>query len=424
MAKAIEVRGLGKQYRLNAQHERADTLRDVLTQTWQRWRGAGRATSNRTGAPAFWALDDVSFTVEAGEVLGVIGRNGAGKSTLLKILARITEPTRGEVDLYGRVGSLLEVGTGFHAELSGRENVYLNGAILGMRRREIQRRFDEIVEFAGVEQFIDTPVKHYSSGMYMRLAFAVAAHLETEILLVDEVLAVGDAEFQKKCLGKMGEVAHAGRTVLFVSHNMNAVEQLCGRVIWLDNGEVQGDSRELRGVIRTYMTAGAVTTTASEWINRRGEFDNPWFKPRRLAVTNVDSMPHQTEISNLTPAFVEIEGDIQELDPTLTIGYAIYTDDGNVLYWSYQTDNSPAHWPRLTQGRTCLRSQIPTRLLNEGSYRVELIGGLYHREWLFEPAKNAPSVEFTIRGGLSDSPHWMAKRPGLLAPVLTWDQLG
>lgn len=186
-----------------------------------------------------WALDDVSFEIKHGEAVGIIGRNGAGKSTLLKILSRITRPTRGRVDLYGRVGSLLEVGTGFHPELTGRENIYLNGAILGMSRAEIQRKFDEIVDFAEVEKFLDTPVKFYSSGMYVRLAFAVAAHLEPEILVVDEVLAVGDAEFQKKCLGKMGDVAHEGRTVLFVSHNMGAISQLCGKGILIKEGKIK-----------------------------------------------------------------------------------------------------------------------------------------------------------------------------------------
>ncbi len=236
---AIRVAGLGKQYRLGAQQERYSTLRDQV----RKWASAPLRTLLRrarrgAGRPTFWALKGVSFEVNRGEVVGIIGRNGAGKSTLLKVLSRITEPTEGEVDIHGRVGSLLEVGTGFHPELTGRENVFLNGAILGMRRSEIARKFDEIVAFAEVEKFIDTPVKHYSSGMYTRLAFAVAAHLEPEILIVDEVLAVGDAEFQKKCLGKMNEVARGGRTVLFVSHNMAAIRQLCQRGLLLRKGEL------------------------------------------------------------------------------------------------------------------------------------------------------------------------------------------
>ncbi len=239
---AIRVEGLGKMYRIGGKQERYRTLRDTLTDAFTapfrrassllRGQAYGAANLNET----IWALKDVSFEVKHGEVVGIIGRNGAGKSTLLKILSRITEPTEGYADVYGRVGSLLEVGTGFHPELTGRENIYLNGAILGMSRAEIDRKFDEIVAFAEIEKFIDTPVKHYSSGMGLRLGFAVAAHLEPEILVVDEVLAVGDAQFQKKCLGKMSEVAGEGRTVLFVSHNMDAVATLCSRAFVFDAG--------------------------------------------------------------------------------------------------------------------------------------------------------------------------------------------
>jgi lipopolysaccharide transport system ATP-binding protein len=242
----IKVENLSKQYRIGARQESYPTLRDSIVKTFRaplaRFRRNGRAENT------IWALKDVDFEVAPGEVVGVIGRNGAGKSTLLRILSRITEPTTGRADIYGRVGSLLEVGTGFHHELSGRENIYLNGAILGMKRNEIGRRFDEIVSFAEIENFIDAPVKHYSSGMYMRLAFAVAAHLEPEVLLVDEVLAVGDAGFQKKCLGKMRDVGRQGRTVLFVSHNMGAVLNLCERVIVITNGQIQYAGPTYEGV--------------------------------------------------------------------------------------------------------------------------------------------------------------------------------
>ncbi|HUR52967.1 MAG TPA: ABC transporter ATP-binding protein, partial [Gemmataceae bacterium] len=226
MTPAVRVEGLGKRYRLAHGQERAQyrTLRDSLAEF------AKSPFRKRGTVEEFWALDDVSFEVQPGEVVGIIGRNGAGKSTLLKVLSRITKPTTGRVEINGRVGSLLEVGTGFHPELTGRENIYLNGSILGMSRREIAAKFDEIVAFAEVEKFLDTPVKRYSSGMYVRLAFAVAAHLEPEILIVDEVLAVGDAEFQKKCLGKMGSLtANEGRTILFVSHQLGAIAQLCGK---------------------------------------------------------------------------------------------------------------------------------------------------------------------------------------------------
>jgi lipopolysaccharide transport system ATP-binding protein len=253
---AIKVENLSKLYRIGAQ-QRHDTLRDSIVEGVHRLKvGRGKngnlQPSNLQPSTEFWALKDVSFEVKRGEVVGIIGRNGAGKSTLLKILSRITEPTEGRAEIHGRVGSLLEVGTGFHQELTGRENIYLNGAILGMRRTEIAARFDEIVAFSEIEKFLDTPVKRYSSGMYVRLAFAVAAHLEPEILLVDEVLAVGDAQFQKKCLGKMGDVANEGRTVLFVSHNMAAVLNLCNRGLRLDTG-ILAQSGPIDDVTQAYM---------------------------------------------------------------------------------------------------------------------------------------------------------------------------
>lgn len=254
----ISVSGVGKEYRLG-EFGGSNTLRDALSGLFRREARAGKAKSDRsTNGDSFWALKDVSFDVAEGEVLGVIGANGAGKSTLLKILSRITEPTAGEIELRGRVASLLEVGTGFNDDLTGRENIILNGAILGMSKRDIDKKFDEIVDFSGVERFIDTPVKRYSSGMKMRLAFAVAAHLEPEILIIDEVLAVGDAEFQSKCLGKMGDVARSGRTVLFVSHNMAAVENLCNRVILLGSGAIKrsGAPSEVVHAYRSYTTPG------------------------------------------------------------------------------------------------------------------------------------------------------------------------
>src|SRR5580765_4539687 len=231
---AISIKGLRKSYRLAHNRARPSTLAEALIARIRR-------PFQRQETETFWALKNIDLEIERGDVVGIIGRNGAGKSTLLKILSLITEPSVGRIELFGRIGSLLEVGTGFHPELTGRENIYLNGAILGMRRREISRQFDAIVAFADIEQFLDTPVKRYSSGMYVRLAFAVAAHLETEILIVDEVLAVGDAEFQKKCLGKMQDVSKGGRTVLFVSHNMGAVRNLCGRGVLLDKGNLSYD---------------------------------------------------------------------------------------------------------------------------------------------------------------------------------------
>lgn len=257
---AIQVENLGKQYRIGSKQAGYRTFREALRDSITmpvRWMRGERKIHE-----TFWALNDVSFDIKQGEAVGIIGRNGAGKSTLLKILSRITKPTKGRVDLYGRIASLLEVGTGFHPELTGRDNIYLNGAILGMSHREIRRKFDEIVDFAEVEKFLDTPVKHYSSGMYVRLAFAVAAHLEPEILVVDEVLAVGDVEFQKKCLGKMGEVTQDGRTVLFVSHNMGAITQLCPKVILLNKGNLEIYS-EATSVIKQYLSGGIDTSDIS-----------------------------------------------------------------------------------------------------------------------------------------------------------------
>src|SRR5215813_12547889 len=235
MEPIVRVDGVSKRFQIGANGAAYQTLRESLTSAL---RNPFRRNS-KSSAQTIWALQDITFEIAAGEVVGIIGRNGAGKSTLLKVLSRITEPTRGRVELFGRVGSLLEVGTGFHPELTARENIYLNGAILGMHHAEIKKKFDEIVAFSEVEKFIDTPVKHFSSGMYVRLAFAVAAHLEPEILIVDEVLSVGDASFQKKCLGKMGDVAKAGRTVVLVTHQMNQIRRLCHRVVWIDEGKVR-----------------------------------------------------------------------------------------------------------------------------------------------------------------------------------------
>jgi ABC-type polysaccharide/polyol phosphate transport system ATPase subunit len=262
---AIEIEHVSKRYLLGEHHGAHGTLRDTITASVQR--ALGRESSR---PEEIWALQDVSLTVAEGESLGLIGRNGAGKSTVLKVITRITEPTSGVSRTRGRVGSLLEVGTGFHPELTGRENVYLNGAILGMARREIERRFDEIVEFAGVPRFLDTPVKRYSSGMYLRLAFAVAAHLDSDIIAVDEVLAVGDAEFQRKCLGKMGALEREGRTVVFVSHNLDAIARLCRTTAWLERGQVQAYG-PTQDVIAAYLASGVTRAAQADFPERPGE---------------------------------------------------------------------------------------------------------------------------------------------------------
>jgi lipopolysaccharide transport system ATP-binding protein len=271
---AVKVHGLSKRYRIGAR-ENYPTIRESLMRaasgSLRVVRSRVSSGNNGTSSGSIWALRDVDLEIKQGEVVGIIGPNGAGKSTLLKILSGITEPTVGYADIYGRVGSLLEVGTGFHMELTGRENIFMNGALLGMRRHEIKRKFDEIVAFAETEKFIDTPVKHYSSGMYMRLAFAVAAHLEPEILVVDEVLAVGDAAFQKKCLGKMGDVARQGRTVLFVSHNMSAIQALCEKAVWLDAGQVKHIGPTSEVVHRYLESAPSEVFTIAERADRSGD---------------------------------------------------------------------------------------------------------------------------------------------------------
>jgi len=418
---AIRVEHLGKRYHIGRQQAHYKTLRESLVSAMQfpsRWLKGRKKQDDNT----FWALNDISFEIKKGESVGIIGRNGAGKSTLLKVLSRITKPTTGRVELYGRVGSLLEVGTGFHPELSGRENIYLNGAILGMRRAEIERKFDEIVDFAEVEKFLDTQVKFYSSGMYMRLAFAVAAHLEPDILLVDEVLAVGDAEFQKKSLGKMGDVARQGRTVLLVSHSMNAIEQLCNSCIHLDKGKLKEYSSDVRMVVTRYLFGESDENVDQEWRNESGFSASTIFKPLRLSLSTESGDPLKMPVPNNQGVFIEIEGEMISLDPSFTIGYAIFTEDGNLLYWSYQTDTPEKEWPKLEKGRFIIRSKIPERFLNEGVYRIEMIAGLHYRTWLLEPGKNAPAVYLTVQGSLSDSPLWMIKRPGLLAPVFRWEK--
>src|SRR5580765_3233136 len=288
--RAIRVEGLSKRYRLGAMRgafsygSLRDTIADAAAASWKKLSAGTTVSESAEARRWIWALKDVSFDVAAGEVVGIIGRNGAGKSTLLRVLSQITEPTTGFVDVTGRIGSLLEVGTGFHEDLSGRENTYLNGAILGMTRAEIDRKFDEIVAFAEIDRFIDTSVKHYSSGMYMRLAFAVAAHLETEILVVDEVLAVGDVHFQKKCLGKMDDIARHGRTVLFISHNMEAIQRLCTRGLLMDRGRLVS-SGPISEVVAQYRTAEQSLVEVGRF-NTRGRSGTGWARVRDIRLVD------------------------------------------------------------------------------------------------------------------------------------------
>jgi lipopolysaccharide transport system ATP-binding protein len=419
----IAVQGIGKRYRVQREspgHQYV-ALRDVIASSFRRMFRRRRRRRQRT--EEFWALKDVSFEVAEGEVVGIIGPNGAGKSTLLKILSRVTDATEGRVSLGGRVASLLEIGTGFHPELTGRENILLNGAILGMSRVEIARKFDEIVAFAEVERFLDTPVKRYSSGMYMRLAFAVAAHLEPEILIIDEVLAVGDARFQKKCLGRMSDVAANGRTVLFVSHNMNAIESLCTHAICLDRGRLLEHGRDVRGIILRYSSRSS-GELASTWVNRDDALNHPVMQPLYLAIHDEHDAPLTAPARNDEPLNVVIRADVRQLDPALCIGFTLFNQDSQPLLWSLTTDTPEHCWPRLDCGEVELRCALPSRLLNQGMYRLELNCSLHCREWLAQPGHNSPAVQFEIQGGLSDSPYWFYPREGILAPEWRWERTG
>lgn len=425
MSTVIKVESLSKRYTIGHQKQAGyETFRETLTQGAKSvlraslgWIGLAPRTPGGT-TEEFWALKDVTFDVTEGDRVGIIGRNGAGKSTLLKILSRITVPSKGRVSIKGRMASLLEVGTGFHPELTGRENIYLNGAILGMSRAEVQRKFDEIVDFAEIERFLDTPVKRYSSGMYVRLAFAVAAHLEPDILIVDEVLAVGDAQFQKKCLSRMDDVASTGRTILFVSHNMNAIEQLCNKILVLDRGRVVECTEDVRRGIQSYF--GGQVTSGGEWINKENTHADENFIPRSFRLIDQSGNVIQSAIRNDDDVFVEIVGEVAQADVALCVGYAAFSEDGLLLYWTYHTDGPEVQWPKLASGIWRYTSKLPKRVLNQGKYRIEMIATLHYRRWILQPGHDVPSLWMAIDGGLSDSPYWMVKRPGLLGVNITW----
>lgn len=376
MAEDIVIRaeGLGKSYVIGheAERERYVALRDVLARTARNaWRktadmARGRAIVYGDTTEEFWALKDVNFEVNRGDVVGIIGRNGAGKSTLLKILSRITEPTEGEVTIIGRVASLLEVGTGFHPELTGRENIYLNGAILGMTRAEIKRKFDEIVMFAEIDQFLDTPVKRYSSGMYVRLAFAVAAHMEPEILLIDEVLAVGDAEFQKRCLGKVKEVASGGRTVFFVSHNLRSIQQLCTKSIQLVNGRI-GMIGNVEECVESYLNSGAHETDgyvnlATTEVNRRGSGECRFHSFELIGLDGSRS----TRFRFGEPFVVKIVVDAQENIGEVLLGFSFTTNIGHEIMGSSAHDGGSRSV--IKRGRNEFQCKIDPMILTPGSY--------------------------------------------------------
>jgi lipopolysaccharide transport system ATP-binding protein len=421
---AIRISGLGKQYRIGGRPERYASLRDTVVKTakapFQRMAAVMRGQSSVLSTTTFWALRDISFEIRPGEVVGIIGRNGAGKSTLLKILARVTEPTTGYADICGRVGSLLEVGTGFHAELTGRENIYLNGAILGMSRREIDRKFDDIVAFSEIEAFIDTMVKHYSSGMYMRLAFAVAAHLEPEILLVDEVLAVGDLQFQKKCLGKMEDVSRIGRTVVFVSHNMSAVTRLCSRAVLLDQGRLVSTG-PTPAVVAEYVFKGYGTRAERQWMD---EDSAPGDDAIRLLGVRAHDPAGVVQESFDIRQPIAIAIDYKVLKPGLrfTPCFDVINDAGVVLFLSQERPE----WERIdrpvgTHTATCW---LPGNFLAEGSFSVDVAfwgfttppTGVIEENGAISISVHDPLEGGSVRGRSTNA------YPGVMRPMLKWEQ--
>ncbi len=414
MKPIIKVENLGKQYQIGASQQPYLTFRDALSKIARApmnlFRRNGHSDEN-----TFWALKDVSFEVRPGEVIGIIGRNGAGKSTLLKILSRITEPTTGKIDLYGRVGSLLEVGTGFHPELTGRENISLNGAILGMKRNEIERKFDEIVEFAEIEKFLDTPVKHYSSGMYVRLAFAVAAHLDPEILVVDEVLAVGDLHFQKKCLGKMSDVAEEGRTVLFVSHNMTAVQSFCTRAMVINEGKVVEEGMTA-SVVSKYLQSSFSALTEQVWEDLNSAPGNDKVRLHRVCVRPENGYAWDS-ISIRTSLVMEFEYWNFEPNSHLNLSVVVFDEAGIVVF-----NTGPLFEPNWGNGPFpvgLFRSKcyIPGDLLNDGMHRVSLHLVKDQNSIIFT---QEDALTFDVQDSVEMRGNWHGKWVGAVRPNLEW----
>ncbi len=413
---AIDVRQLAKRYQIGASVERHDTLSESLVGGMKRAMRFRQRWKSGSKSQEFWALRDVSFSVAAGEAVGIIGRNGAGKSTLLKVLSRVTEPTQGSATIRGRVGSLLEVGTGFHPELTGRENVFLNGAILGMKRAEIEERFDSIISFAGLDAHIDTPIKRYSSGMYVRLAFAVASHLDPDVLIVDEVLAVGDLAFQRKCLGRMGEVASSGRTVLLVSHNMSLVRQLCDRCILIDQGRLIR-SGPTDDVIGEYLEREVADSRMQQsWENDQMPGDeSASLVAISLGPTEGES---RSEFVASESIRVEIKYRIHRADTPLRVGFAVINAvDGTYVFYSCTDDRPEYTGCRLALGTYTATAEIPGLLLNVGEYLVAVSGGVYGAKEVFT---GIPKLRFTVSSVGAVGDHVAETRKGVVRPELRW----
>jgi lipopolysaccharide transport system ATP-binding protein len=419
MKSMLEIRNLSKQYKLGGQQVvRHDNVRELLTRTVS---APFRLLFDKEAKPTqaeqaylFWALKDVSFEIQRGEILGIIGRNGAGKSTLLKILSRITAPTEGRVTVRGRLASLLEVGTGFHPELTGRENIFLNGAILGMRKAEIVRRFDEMVAFAEVEKFLDTPVKHYSSGMFVRLAFAVAAHLDPEILVVDEVLAVGDLTFQKKCLGKMGEVSRGGRTVLFVSHNMAAIENLCTRGIVLHQGKLCFDGTS-KAAIQYYLNSLSVQSATGhivdlEGVGERRSIVAPLLKTMEFLTE--DDQPLAEGVTVGSRLKIKVYFELLQPTGSFNIGLGFNNHYGQRIFTAHSIFE-PSRWDSEHVGPQVLSCEIPSVTLMPGEYSVKV--------WLDLRGREADAIEDAAKIKVVEADFYGSGRApwqGLMAPGL------
>jgi lipopolysaccharide transport system ATP-binding protein len=412
---SLVVDDLGKQYRLGSSTGAAfqyASLRESLRNPLRR--------SSTAPAQSVWALRHVSFAISSGERVGIIGRNGAGKSTLLKILSRVTAPTEGSAEIRGRVGSLLEVGTGFHPELSGLDNITLNGAILGMGRREIKEKTDEIVAFAGVEAFLSTPVKRYSSGMYLRLAFAVAAHFEPDVLLVDEVLAVGDADFQKKCLGRMEEIGQSGRTVVFVSHSMPAVLRLCDRVILLDQGGVVADGQP-REVIRRYLETGLGSAAERTWPAPDQAPGDSLCRLKSVRVLQGEQAREEIDIAR--PVHLEVEyWVLEDTDLRPIVNLHLTNEDGVVLFITADSANMAWRTSPRRAGVVTARCEIPAHFLAEG--RVFVLAAISSLNPTVVHCSEPDAVSFLVvdrTQGEGARGEWSSDLPGVVRPLLTWD---
>jgi len=408
MKPIIRAAGLGKQYRLGTDSAAYLTVREAFMDVL---RAPLRSLRRNGNGETIWALRDVSFEIEQGEIVGIIGRNGAGKSTLLKVLSRITEPTTGRAELFGRVASLLEVGTGFHPELTGRENIFLNGSILGMSRVEIEAKFDEIVAFAEIEKFIDTPVKRYSSGMYVRLAFAVAAHLEPEILVVDEVLAVGDFAFQQKCLDKMQDVSTRGRTVLFVSHNMGAINRLCQRAILLNEGRIIASGPTME-VVQSYTIKS--TLGNSEYI--RAPAPEKTIHLRRVAVL-AENGEVRAEVGYHERFSIHVEYEVNRPISGANVGIALFVADGTCILQSGDFDVHPELLELREKGYYRAEIEMPGKWLAQGRYVVEVHISSGAGAIVYD--RPEALVFSIVDTGTPGSQHGV-NRPGLLQPVIEW----